>query len=237
MKNRDAYVLTRRDPNKEIDINTYIKAHKLIIQLDTQLREALDLELRIVNLNEYAIEKCQKMIREDGVSSVMSSMRIQEEVMPKVADSRRRFLIVDMLRSKLLNLAPQQELIIVDNYIFPPRGFGDNNSKIEYIGVFEDIFQPIVRQIKSLIFVTKRNFNHALYSECKTLLLNLNPNLSVVCNVTEDFHDRFWIVDRRDGLFVGTSLNGIGRKYALVDTIRKEDTEEIVKTLEALRLI
>ena len=232
MENMNAYVLTHRDTNKEIDIETYSKAHKYILQLNEQLKQALDIELRIVKLNSYAIEKCQKMIRENGLSHIMSLVRIQEEVMPKVTNPHHRFLIVQMLRDKLLRLAPQQELVIVDNYIFPSHGFRDSNSQQEYINMLDDILRPTIKQIKSLIFVTKSPFNKDLYSKLIHLFLSLNPNLSITCDITEDFHDRFWIVDRRDGLFIGTSLNGIGKKYALVDNIKENDVKEIVRALE-----
>ena len=36
------------------------------------------------------------------------------------------------------------------------------------------------------------------------------------------------IADEAKGLFIGTSLNGIGRRYALIDNIADRDTKEIL---------
>ena len=44
-------------------------------------------------------------------------------------------------------------------------------------------------------------------------------------------------MDEAKGLFIGTSLNGIGRRYALVDNMRDEDTETIVGELRRLGLM
>ncbi len=233
MKKRDAYILAHINSDKEIDLETYIEARKILIRCDERLGQLLDLELRIVNLGGFAIEECQKMLHEDGISSVMSIVSIQESLMHKTTNPQHKFLIVDMLREKLSKFLPQKELIIVDNYIFPRK----LNDKVEYFHMLEDVFRPAVEQIESLIFVTKKGFNQDLYSEFRNILLDLNPNLSIECNITDDFHDRFWITDRQDGLFIGTSLNGIGKRYALVDTIEEDDVEEIVKTLEKLNLI
>ena len=55
--------------------------------------------------------------------------------------------------------------------------------------------------------------------------------------MTNDFHDRFCIADEVKALFIGTSLNGIGRKYALADFMEDEDTATIVKELRRASLI
>ena len=45
---------------------------------------------------------------------------------------------------------------------------------------------------------------------------------------TDLFHDRIWISNRNKGFFVGTSLNGIGRKVTLIDSIASNDVKGIV---------
>jgi hypothetical protein len=65
----------------------------------------------------------------------------------------------------------------------------------------------------------------------------MNPHISVEHSKSKYFHDRFWIADDLRGIFVGTSLNGLGKKYALVDNIRDSDTNSIVEELRRLELI
>jgi hypothetical protein len=69
------------------------------------------------------------------------------------------------------------------------------------------------------------------------VLIDLSPKIDATLKMTDDFHDRFWIADKAKGLFVGTSLNGIGKKYALVDVMRDEDTATIVKELRRVNLL
>ncbi len=48
--------------------------------------------------------------------------------------------------------------------------------------------------------------------------------------VTDDFHDRYWIdVENTKGVMVGTSLNGIGKKIAMIDHANAADTREIIR--------
>ena len=86
-------------------------------------------------------------------------------------------------------------------------------------------------------FITKPEHDRALYKEIKSVLIDLNPEIKVVHKMTNEFHDRFWIADEVKGLFIGTSLNGIGRKYALADFMEDEDTATIVKELRRASLI
>ena len=86
-------------------------------------------------------------------------------------------------------------------------------------------------------FITCPKYNTDLFSDFKESLIRLNPELSVVCKTTKEFHDRFWIIDRTKGLFIGTSLNGIGKRYALVDIIRDNDTKDLMNALMKLQLV
>jgi len=48
------------------------------------------------------------------------------------------------------------------------------------------------------------------------------------------FHDRFWIADEVRGVFVGTSLNGIGRRYAIIDYLQQRDVVDIVQRYDQI---
>lgn len=237
MNYQDAFVLSPISSDEPIDIDKQLRVHELLIQFDELLRKELGLEFRIVDLGGYAYEECQKLIRTKGISSVMSTVRLQEALMPKVSDVRHKYLIVEMLRDRLIDLSPCNEIIIVDGYIFPDNGSCSAADRKDYLQMFEDIFAPIISSVRAFNFVTKPGYNQGLFADFKRLLLGLNPKSSVSCKTTNDFHDRFWIVDRSKGLFVGTSLNGIGKKYALVDVIRDDDTKEIVNVLELLNVV
>lgn len=48
---------------------------------------------------------------------------------------------------------------------------------------------------------------------------------------TSEFHDRFWISNRKKGFYTGTSLNGVGKRISLINTISEEDVRQIVEEL------
>lgn len=211
-----------------------IDRHKLL-ELDSFLRER-DIEYYFFDLDWHCTEECQKLIRLRGPSYVLSLVRLQEAVLPKADTSNKKILdlLVGTLRDKLVDLAPSQSLILIDNYIFTPN----IRDRQGYLEMFEDIFGPVVGGIKEVRFVTSpSHYDNLLYQDVAQLLSSLNTQLHVECGTTKDFHDRFWIVDEVKGLCIGTSLNGIGKGYALVDNMSDEDTKTIVGELRRLKLL
>jgi len=221
MKYREVLSLESDEP---IDLN-------LLVQLGDLLRKS-NVDLCLFDVEDYCWEKCQELILEKGTSYVLSVERIQEEVLPKV-EKRHKYLLVQILRDKLRALSPSNNLVIVDPYLFPVK----LHDKTDFLQTFRDVFASLIHDIKKVSFVTKPGYNQTLSDEAKRLLANLNPQIVIAHTTTDDFHDRFWIVDAHKGLFVGTSLNGIGNKYALTDNMRDEDTEAIIEELKRLNLI
>ena len=60
-----------------------------------------------------------------------------------------------------------------------------------------------------------------------SLIQKINTSIKVSQKYTDDFHDRFWIIDDKKGLFIGTSLNGIGKRYSLIDYLQDSDVANI----------
>ena len=61
------------------------------------------------------------------------------------------------------------------------------------------------------------------------------PDIKIIS--TKRIHDRFWICNRRTGFYVGSSLNGIGRKLTLINLLKKSEVSTIVKYLMDLSII
>ncbi|MFC1994785.1 hypothetical protein ACFLVK_00045 [Chloroflexota bacterium] len=104
-------------------------------------------------------------------------------------------------------LSPSKDLTIVDPYFFP----ANLPDRAGYLGTFREIFGLVIPKVAMVRFITKPDHDRALHKDIKSVLTNLNPEINVVHKMTNDFHDRFWIADEVKGLFIGTSLNGIGR--------------------------
>lgn len=233
MVDRNSFVLSTLSPNDSLDAEKLLEAYSLIKKLDESLRAQYEIGFQILDLDTYVYEKCKQLILKDGASKILSTIRLQEELLPVVKDSESHHLIVKVLRDKISTFSPSNNLVLVDNYIFP-SSIRTAKEELDYIQIFEDIFFSTINKIEKIIFVTKPNYNSNLYAKIEGLLLSINPDLSIMCKTTDAFHDRFWIIDKSKGLFVGTSLNGIGKRYAMVDTIRDKDVQELMKVLENL---
>ena len=64
--------------------------------------------------------------------------------------------------------------------------------------------------MESLTLVTGDRFGEQPVRALGTWIPTANPSCRLTHRTSNDFHDRLWIADRERGLFVGTSLNGIG---------------------------
>jgi hypothetical protein len=67
------------------------------------------------------------------------------------------------------------------------------------------------------------------------VLSRLVPTIMIKTVETEEFHDRFWIdPDAHKGLVMGTSLNGVTKKIALIDHLGREDVMQIAALARAM---
>lgn len=203
---------------------------ELLVDLANQLNQR---GIEVYFANDSLWEDCQKLLMEKGTSYILSIRGIQEAVLPKTEDKDYRDLLIKVLSEQLQSLAPSNSLTIVDPYFFPTN----LHNKDGYLSTVREIIGPIIPKIKSARFITRAEYDGALYDAISRIFTDLNPQMDISHRTTNDFHDRFWIVDETRGMFVGTSLNGLGKKYALTDFIRNEDTVIIVEELRKAKLL
>lgn len=204
-----------------------------LLQLKRYLNER-NIEVRLTDIG-YSLSEVQDMLQREGPTCIMSLRVLREEILPVTdrKDTSSFGLLIDTLRNKLIQLSPSESLTIVDYFLFS-KGI---KNQAEYLKLFEQIVDSVIGKIKLFRFVTQPSYSDELYKKTVNLLENMNPHISVEHSKSENFHDRFWIADDRRGIYVGTSLNGLGNKYALVDNIRDSDTNSIVEELRRLELI
>ena len=233
MGNQDAFIIVPVSVSDSIGIqvNCDCEIHDLLMRFDKELHEKCNMQIKIVSLEAFNYKWCQQFIKDNGITAFMSMQDIKEDILHKTND---RYSLTDSLRSKLLNISPSNELIIIDGYVFQARR---DEKPEEHLKFFMDIFSQTISSIKSLKFITFPGYNESSYALFRKELVELNPNLDITCNTTKEIHDRFWIADRTQGLVVGTSLNGIGKKYALFDMLSEGDTKSIVDILKEQQLL
>jgi hypothetical protein len=183
--------------------------------------------------DRFTLEECQKMLVEEGISSILSMIRLQESVLPVAKSIDERDLIVKTLTSQIDSLNPLSEIIIIDPFFFSVT----SAELIGYLKTLKDILGTSIPEISRIRFITKPNYDKNVKIAITEMLVMLNPNLQVITSTTKEFHDRIWIIDRNKAMFIGTSLNGIGKKYALTDYVNSQDVITIIDELNKLSLL
>jgi hypothetical protein len=170
----------------------------------------------------------KKLLLERGVSYVWQLVRLTEAVMPPGVATRPTLLKV--LEAMLVRLSASTSLTIVDPYLFHDGAAAELGDLLSVIGT-------TTPTISLLRLVTKPLRQSTMVGDLRLALASTAPQCQVHHVSTNRYHDRFWIVDETKGLFVGTSLNGIGKKYSIVDYLDSHDVADIVSDLMAQKLL
>ena len=157
---------------------------------------------------------------------------ILEEVMKPNMNLRD---IISLFKEKInnrINLKGAEKILITDPYFLK---FKDDD--IQFLKKFFKEIKSVMPLLKEIILIIPKTYYDNLKElALKALLEDLSINLKVIIDNKNQgkglFHDRFWLffserITSAAGLFVGTSLNGFGKKYALLDYLREDDALEI----------
>ena len=167
----------------------------------------------------FLMTEIKRVLLEKGATSILSQQLLTEEVLP---DSTPSNAVLDTLKYKLNRCNPNDSLHIIDPYLYP------SNHDPDYIADSVNIFQDAIETCNYIKICTLQNRNTNLERQIESQILSINPQVSIEKKYSNVFHDRFWIADNERGVFVGTSLNGVGRRYAVVDYLQEEDAKEII---------
>ncbi|CAI8793230.1 SIS domain-containing protein [Pseudomonas marginalis] len=172
-----------------------------------------------INARDYFRE----YIVENGISSLFSFSLTCDAVMHRGIHVDE---IADIVLQFVGKLNGVRDLFIIDPYFY--------SDDPDCVALFEKMMSALSDQLKSVTFFT----NGRRTSKSSSMHLALKavaPNVSIGDVVTEEFHDRFWIdAENMTGIVMGTSLNGIGKKLALIDHLSKLDVCEIAKLARQL---
>jgi hypothetical protein len=159
-------------------------------------------------------------IAEHGLSSIYNFSILREDITsPSLGINE----IEKVVAKFVARLDGAKRVMIIDPYLYV------GSSKVDVVGVFKNLLGKASSALEEIIFVTNGKKTDAK-PDIHAAVSALVPNCKIVDVVTSEFHDRFWIdPDAGKGLVMGTSLNGLGRKIALVDKLQDADVLEIVK--------
>ena len=175
------------------------------------------------------ITEIKDLIIEKGQTDILSQGPLLEQLVTKGEFPN---VIVKILHTYLDKMTIDKELIIVDPYFFP------SNYQSNYCQFIMDVLDPSIDSIEELKIVTGSHVNNSIKSNIISSLQSRNSKLNISHAHSNDFHDRYWISNGREsGLIIGTSMNGLGNKYALIDRLNKIDVRLIVSELTSNGLI
>jgi hypothetical protein len=171
------------------------------------------------------MESVKQLLKDQGATRILSRQLLTEEVLP---DHVPRSLLLETLNYKLDRCAATASMTIIDPYLYP------HARDANYENDLTDVLRRVVGKIGTLRVATFQSRDANLERRIDTSVRAMNPNVQIEKKYTNVFHDRFWIADDARGLFLGTSLNGIGNRYALVDYLSDDDALAIVQRYRSI---
>ena len=181
--------------------------------------------LSYIDKRVFIEKEMKSVLLKKGVTAILTNQQLKEEVLP---DNTPRNVVLDTLRYKIDQCEASQSILIIDPYLFP------FNSDSDYLSDLIKIFENSIKKCVKLEIATLSNRNQTLQQQMQNKISEMNQNIKINYKYTNVFHDRFWIADNTRGVFVGTSLNGIGKKYAIIDWLQEDDAKAIVNRYRQL---
>lgn len=202
-----------------VTYNNYeIEMDKLILEIINYILISKD------NKNTYEVKLIKEVKDEIFNKVVKRSKSIEYFTEEVLLDNIPNNDIVEMYNHYLKKIKSEgEDLIIIDPYIL-------KNSNSNYI----NLLLNILKKAKAKTYTIITNHNN-INNTAKNNILKEIPDIKIIS--TKRIHDRFWICNRKTGFYVGSSLNGIGRKLTLINLLKKSEVSTIVKYLMELSII
>lgn len=177
-------------------------------------------------------EQFMDYVMKHGFSSLVRRMPLLEALVPPGA---QKTAIVSILVGYLSTIGVADELVIVDPYFYASQTPADPS----YPTTVASILAPFAASLSSVKVVTlPKKVDLSVKAAVDAEIVKLNPSIAVTHTTSDEYHDRFWISSKRSaGVLVGTSVNGLGKRYAIVDRLESVDVTDIVASLTARSLI
>lgn len=188
--------------------------------------ETLGYDTKIRDLG-YTLEEVQKRLREYGPSAFLRLGRIQEDVSPKAPAKQA----IQYVAERLERLAPRNELLITDPYLFSRSARKDIKDYSQFVA---DLIAPLLADGAKLIaIVDKEASHHEVRDAVLARLAAARGDTDIRVVESKHFLDRFWIADRCRGVIMGTSLYKIGRKIFFIDSLSDSDVAAVLEETDA----
>ena len=186
----------------------------------------------IIQINDVFSElraDIEGAIATHGLSNLLRRQPLNEALVPPGAPSDHvRGLVLRFMDA----LGVDSEVVIVDAYFF-------HSTHCGYADLVTSILERFLPTLSRVVVITSPETRHLRgKAAVEQAIAQMVPRPSLIHRTSLEYHDRFWITaSRSKGLVMGTSLNGLGRRYALLDRLDDADVKAIVASLDQAGLL
>lgn len=203
-----------------LNIMVKVKNNNCEIAMSKLILEVINYILRSkYNRNTYEV-KLIKELDDETFNEVINTSGCNEYFTEEVLlDNISDDDIVNKFNCYLEQIKSEgADLVIIDPYIL-------SGPDLNYTNTLINILKKAKAKKYTIITTDQNNIDNT----CKNNILKEFPDIEII--YTKKIHDRFWICNRKTGFYVGTSLNGIGRKLTLINLLKKSEVTTIVSYL------
>jgi hypothetical protein len=170
-----------------------------------------------------------KYITTYGFTSYINRELILEDIVQK---TDKKDKIVEIMKSFLDEIKIDKDLIIIDPYLFSET---KDNSYVDFLML---ILSDYLSRLEKIILITNAKVDEQLKNIIEDRIKKINQEIDIQHFKSDDWHDRFWISNTSEkGILTGTSLNGLGKRYAIIDRLAEVDVKAIIKILKIKKII
>lgn len=206
-----------------LNIMVKVKNNNCEIAMSKLISEVINYILRSkYNRNTYEV-KLIKEIDDETFNEVINTSGCNEYFTEEVLlDNISDDDIVNKFNCYLEQIKSEgADLVIIDPYILSGPDLNYTNTLINILKKAKAKKYTIITDHDNIGNTSKNNIQKDIQKEI--------PNIEII--FTKKIHDRFWICNRKTGFYVGTSLNGIGRKLTLINLLKESEITAIVSYL------
>lgn len=160
----------------------------------------------------------QQYVIEHGFSSLFYNHLTCDAIMhPGITTDEIEAIVLGIMGK----LDGAKHLLIIDAYFY--------DDKPDCLSLLERIIRSMSSKLEKVTLITNGK-RGSLRPAMHNVFYKIVPNIQINDVATDEFHDRYWIdFDSTRGVMIGTSLNGIGKKIAMIDYANAVDSREMVR--------
>lgn len=195
--------------NKSLDISDFFK--------ELNKCQNITQDFLCTRLNEISIrDVLRDYISTNGISSLFHFSITCDAVLHEGIHVDE---IEEVMLGFIRKLNGAKSLLIIDPYFY--------STNPSCVDLFGRMMGEISENLERVTFITNGRADNKKVA-MHEVLRKVTPTIKIRDVITDQFHDRFWIdPENKNGIVMGTSLNGIGKKIALVDQLSSRDVGEI----------